>query len=77
LSSKARYVERIRMVGPDRIENEITIEDPETLTAPWTAKMAYVRAEGLDRLIHEAFTNDRSEVEGGAFTIEPPREAAD
>ena len=77
LSSKARYVERIRMVGPDRIENEITIEDPETLTAPWTAKMAYVRAEGLDRLIHEAFTNDRSEAEGGAFTIEPPREAAD
>lgn len=74
LSNKARYVERIRKVGPDRIENEITIEDPETLTGPWTAKMTYVRAEGLDRLIHEAFTNDRSEVENGVFTIEPPKE---
>jgi hypothetical protein len=72
LSSKARYVERIRRVGPDRIENEITIEDPETLTGPWTQTMAYVRAEGLDRLIHEAFTNDRSAVEGGVFTILPP-----
>ena len=73
-SANARYTERIRMVGPDRIEAEMTIEDPATLTAPWTAKMAYVRAEGLDRLIHEAFTNDRSEVENGVFTIEPPSE---
>ena len=74
LSSKARYVERVRKIGPDRIENEITIEDPETLTAPWTRRMVYARAEGLDRLIHEAFTNDRSEVENGVFTIEPPDE---
>ena len=74
LSSKARYVERVRKIGPDRIENEITIEDPETLTAPWTRRMVYARAEGLDRLIHEAFTNDRSKVENGVFTIEPPDE---
>jgi hypothetical protein len=77
LSARARYVERIRMIGPDRIENRMTIEDPETLNGPWTRTMVYVRAEGLDRLIHEAFTNDRSEVENGVFTIEPPREAGD
>ena len=74
LSANARYSERIRKVGPDRIENEMTIEDPETLSAPWRVKIVYVRAEGLDRLIHEAFTNDRSEVENGVFTIEPPGE---
>jgi len=74
ISANAHYRERIRKVGPDRIENEMTIEDPETLSAPWTVKIAYVRAEGLDRLIHEAFVNDRSEVENGVFTIEPPEE---
>jgi hypothetical protein len=74
VSANARYVERIRKTGPDRIESDITIEDPETLSAPWTVHVAYVRAEGLDRLIHEAFVNDRSEVENGVFTIEPPKE---
>jgi hypothetical protein len=73
-TANARYVERIRKIGPDRIENVMAIEDPEVLTGPWTARMVYARAEGLDRLIHEAFTNDRSEVENGVFTIEPPSE---
>ena len=74
LSANARYVERIRKTGADQIENVMTIEDPETLTAPWTVKIVYARAEGLDRLIHEAFTNDRSVVENGVFTIEPPKD---
>ena len=50
-SEAAHYTERLRMVGPDRIEGEMTIEDPEALTAPWTVKQAYVRAEGLDHLV--------------------------
>ncbi len=50
---------------------EITIEDPETLTAPWSEKMVYLRAPALDRLIHEDFGNDRSELDGDVFTIVP------
>ena len=73
-SSSARYTERIRMTGPDRIENEMTIVDPERLTAPWTATMVYVRAEGLDRLIHDASTNDRNAAQGDLLTILPPKE---
>jgi hypothetical protein len=71
LSEQARYVERLRMVDPDRIEMQITIEDPETLTEPWSEKMDYVRAPALDRLIHEDFGNDRSELDGDVFTILP------
>jgi hypothetical protein len=33
-----------------------------------------VRLTGLDRLIHDAYDNDRSEVEDGVFTIAPPKE---
>jgi hypothetical protein len=71
LSEQARYVERLRKVGPDRIEAVMTIEDPVTLSAPWVINLAYTRAAGLDRMIHDDYDNDRSEVEGGLFTIVP------
>jgi hypothetical protein len=73
LSERTRYVERIRKTGPDRIESEMTIEDPETLERPWVLNLAYKRAGGLDRLVHDAFDNDRSELDGNVFTIVPPR----
>jgi hypothetical protein len=74
LSEQAHYVERLRMAGPDRIEGVMTIEDPVTLTRPWVVNLAYTRATGLDRLIHDDYDNDRSEVEGGLFTIAPPKQ---
>ena len=74
LSEQAHYVERLRKVSEDRIESVMTIEDPVTLTKPWVANIAYERAQGLDRLIHDDYDNDRSEVENGLFTIAPPKE---
>ena len=74
LSEQARYVERLRMTGPDRIESVMTITDPVALSAPWVVNLVYERAKGLDRLIHDDYDNDRSEVEGGLFTILPPAE---
>lgn len=75
VSEKARYIERIRRVSADRMESDFTIEDAETLTGPWTFKLAYVRQPNLDRLIHEAFDNDRVEVDaqGELLTIKPPQ----
>lgn len=77
LSDEARFVERLRLVAPGRIEGEMTITDPVTLTAPWTVSLAYVRVDAMDRLIHESdiFENDRSVVEGDSSTIAPPRAA--
>jgi hypothetical protein len=73
LSEKARYVERIRRTGPDSMEIDFTIEDPETLTAPWHTTAKLLREKQLDRLVHDAFTNDRSELENGVFDIEPAK----
>lgn len=75
-STSARYTERYRMTGPSRIEGEMTIEDPVTLERPWTVKLSFSRADGLDRLVHDDFTNDRSESENGGFSIRPPNDAA-
>jgi hypothetical protein len=35
LSDKRTVVERIRKIAPDLIEDQLTITDPEALTAPW------------------------------------------
>ena len=67
----AGNTERLRLVSPDRIEGEMTIEDPVTLTRPWVVKLTYKRAEGFDRLIHDSFFNDRTGFDGDFYTIKP------
>jgi hypothetical protein len=74
LSDQAHYVERLRKTAPDRIEGELTIEDPVTLSRPWVVKTAYLRTPNLDRLMHDAFDNDRSELDGNTFAIAPPKQ---
>jgi hypothetical protein len=71
LSDQAHYTERLRMIAPDRIEGEMTIEDPATLSQPWVVKLTYKRAEGFDRLIHDSYFNDRTGFDGDFYTIEP------
>lgn len=72
-SEQARYSERLRLTAPGRIEGQITVEDPQTLTKSWTYKIAYLRTPNIDRLVQDTFDNDRSEVENGAFIIMPPK----
>ncbi|MFC3100840.1 hypothetical protein [Altererythrobacter lauratis] len=69
-SENARYVERIRLDGPDRLTLEMTVTDPETLEEPWTAHAAWVRDPGFDRQITLDWTNDRTGNEDGLNTIE-------
>jgi hypothetical protein len=71
LSEEARYVERIRLDG-ERLVDEITIEDPVTLTRPWTTRLTFVRDKGFDRMVQIDFDNDRTGTEDGVNTIEPP-----
>jgi hypothetical protein len=71
LSEEARYVERIWLEG-DKLRAEMTIEDPITLSAPWKARLGWVRDEGFDRMIQVDWNNDRTGSEGDVNTIEPP-----
>lgn len=74
LSEEARFVERLRMVSPDRIEGTIVITDPATLTEPWIVQAAYERHPFLERLVHDGgdnrTTNRVVEVDG-VGTIAP------
>lgn len=69
-SEKAHYVERIRMTAPDRIEGELTIEDPETLTQPVKLALSYKRSTEVERMVFDSFSNDRSGWDGKFNTIE-------
>jgi hypothetical protein len=73
LSPEARFTERIRRVGADRLENEMTIEDPVALARPWKLRLAYRRVTDLDRLgNYDCQENDRNPVIDGKLTIAPP-----
>lgn len=43
VSTRARTVERLTRTGPDTLTYELTYDDPETYTAPWTARIEWVR----------------------------------
>jgi hypothetical protein len=43
-----RVTERFRLVTPDILWDEITIEDPEILERPWTVTFAYKRMPGYE-----------------------------
>jgi len=78
LSDDATFVERIRMVSPDRIENTITITDPATLTEPWVVRAAYDRHLFLTGLVHDGDSRAKNRVAevNGVVTISLPDESA-
>jgi hypothetical protein len=61
LSEKAHYVQRIRMDKPNHLVDDIVIEDPTTLSKPWTAHLAFQPAEGFERMVYDNYDNDRTE----------------
>jgi hypothetical protein len=45
-SDQVHLVERMRLVDPDTLENEMTIEDPVAFTKPWRVNRHYRRLPG-------------------------------
>ncbi len=73
LTEHAHFTERLEMVNHDRLEDELTIDDPASLTHPWTVTIPYKRVVGLDRMVHgDCAENDRNPVVDGKITIAPP-----
>ena len=72
LSEDAHFTERLRMVSHDKLEDEITVDDPATLAHPWTVTIPYKRVVGLDRIVHGFCNeNDRNPIVDGKTTIAP------
>ena len=72
-SEAARFSERIRMVGKDRLEDQMTIDDPVAFTHPWKITLGYQRVTFIDRLDpYYCELDDRTKVENGKLVILPP-----
>ncbi|HEX4074762.1 MAG TPA: hypothetical protein VHX49_05130 [Candidatus Acidoferrales bacterium] len=73
LSSKARYIERIRMIDKDHLEDQMTVIDPTNLTAPWHMNRTYERVAHVNRMVYEDCEGeDRNPIVNGRFTLAPP-----
>jgi len=72
LSERAHFIERVRRVSPDELQNEMTIEDPVALARPWTVTLKYRRVTDLDRMgNYDCLQNDRNPIVDGKLTIRP------
>ncbi|MEP7243861.1 MAG: hypothetical protein ABI885_09255 [Gammaproteobacteria bacterium] len=48
-STALRVTERLRLInGGKRLEDLVTFDDPKTFTAPWTARLEFVRRPGTE-----------------------------
>jgi hypothetical protein len=72
LSEQAHFTERLHMIDPDTLQDEMTIEDPLRLARPWQLTLRYRRVKNLDRLIPTDCTeNNRFRQVGRKMTITP------
>ncbi len=73
LTQQAHFIERMRMIDPGHLEDQMTIIDPANLTAPWHMKRTYERVAHIHRMVYEDCEGeDRNPVVNGKFTLTPP-----
>lgn len=46
MSARTKVVERLTMTGPNTLMHELTYDDPDTFTAPWTTRIEWTRDDG-------------------------------
>lgn len=65
-SDAMQLVERYTMLDANTIEYEVTVEDPEVFTRPWTIRMSLYRQTDMDRIL-EYYCQPEAEEASGDF----------
>jgi hypothetical protein len=73
LSNQAHIIERIRMVNPDAIVNEITVRDPVALTGEWKFSRTYARNPPGTEIVEYVCTNNRNAPGPGGVQLAEPK----
>ncbi|HWX36380.1 MAG TPA: hypothetical protein VNZ53_54320 [Steroidobacteraceae bacterium] len=72
LSKEAKITERFRLVDPDTLENQLTIDDPAAFARPWNITLRYKRQRNMHRMLpYDCDENDRNPVVDGKLGIAP------
>jgi hypothetical protein len=73
LSVDAHFIERLRALDKDHLEDQITIIDPANLTEPWHMTRTYQRVQNIHRMVYEDCEGEeRNPIVDGKFTLTPP-----
>ncbi|HXW61790.1 MAG TPA: hypothetical protein VEJ45_04265 [Candidatus Acidoferrales bacterium] len=73
LSSEAHFIERMRMLDKDHLEDQMTVIDPNNLTGPWRLSRTYRRVTHIQRMVYEDCEGEeRNPIVNGRFTLTPP-----
>jgi len=77
LTQQAHYIERMRMIDKGHLEDQMTIIDPASLTAPWHMRRTYEHVQHVNRMVYEDCEGeDRNPIVDGRFTLAPPPDEA-
>lgn len=61
------------MIDKDHLEDQMTVVDPTSFTAPWHVSRTYQRVAHINRMIYEDCEGEeRNPVVNGRFTLAPP-----
>jgi hypothetical protein len=60
---KLQVVERIRLTAPDKMEDAMTLTDPDVLAKPWHVVRTYTRHRDLDQLEYICEENNRNPID--------------
>jgi hypothetical protein len=76
LSPNAHFIERIRMIDPGHLEDQMTVIDPDSFTEPWHLTRTYQRVAHINRMVYEDCEGeDRNPVVNGRFVVTTPQGA--
>ena len=62
-SDELKVVERIRKLGPEKLEDQITLIDPKAYSRPWTVIRTYTKKPGEQILQYVCEENNRNPVD--------------
>jgi hypothetical protein len=73
LSPQAHFIERLRMIDKNHLQDQMTVVDPTNFTKPWHMTRTYERVTTIHRMVYEDCEgDDRNPIVNGHFTIAPP-----
>lgn len=77
LSPQAHFIERLRMIDKDHLQDRMTVIDPVNFSKPWHLVRTYERVTTIHRMVYEDCEGDnRNPIVDGHFTIAPPPDEA-
>jgi hypothetical protein len=73
LSPETHFIERLRMIDKDHLEDQMTVIDPVNFTKPWHLTRSYERVNTIHRMVYEDCEGEeRNPIVNGHFTLAPP-----